>query len=200
MILNIFSGFKNKCKVKYETKCFNRAIYRDVTEDYPECREENVTTCDTPINKSTCNETNTNEIRPCLEDDTDKDCKTVKVNRCTIVKRTIRKRIPDTRCSRIPTRSCVKIPCSSSGQNCVKTIQYIKEDKPEEKCEVVQEVQCPSSTNNNDTISNKIAEDVSYEDCKVVVRNICVPANNDNNSSTTIKQLECNGTIIMNNP
>ena len=181
--------------MRYETKCFNRGIYRDVTEDYPDCREENVTTCDSP--NKTCNDTVTNKIGACREDDAEKNCKTVSVNRCSIIKRTIRKRIPDTRCSRIPTRSCVKIPCRSSGQNCVKTIQYTKEDKPEEKCEVIQQLQCPNKTHNNGTVSNKITENESYEDCKVVFRNICVPANNNR---TRIKQLECNGTVILNNP
>ena len=191
MTSNVFSGFRKKCKVKYETKCFNIGIYRNVTEDFPKCREEDVTTCDTQTNKSSCDDTDTNDIKPCAKDATENRCKSVKVNRCTIVKRTIRKRIPDTRCTRIPTRSCVKIPCSSTGQNCVKTIHYIKEDKPEEKCEVVQSLQCP-----NPIISDNFAEEESYEDCNVVLRKSCVPVNN----STTTKQLECNGTVIMNNP
>merc|ERR1712130_610640 len=40
------SGYKSQCMVRYETNCYNKKIYREVTEDYPECKTETVSTCD----------------------------------------------------------------------------------------------------------------------------------------------------------
>ena len=100
-----FRGYKSHCKVKFETKCYNQKIYRELTEDYPECRTEKVRKCDDSRSRVTPR------------------CQTVEVNRCKIAQRTVRKAIPQTKCARVPVKMCTKVPCPKTAQKCYKVTQ-----------------------------------------------------------------------------
>ena len=113
-------------------------------------------------------------------------CKVIQVNRCEIRKRTIRKMLPETRCKRYPVRRCIKVPCDlreekRTAKDCQEMIVLVKSFHPKEKCELVKEDDCQRSTPKN---------------CQDTVKTVCVPATKNNK----VRQMECNGTLIFNNP
>ena len=102
---------QERCRVSYETSCSTKNHYRNVTEDYPDCKTKNVSRCD---------------------ENTDTKCEVILVNRCEIRQRTVRKMLPETRCRRSPVRRCVKVPCDLRDENekpeekCQDTIVLVK--------------------------------------------------------------------------
>jgi len=163
------SGYKSQCMVRYETNCYNKKIYREVTEDYPECKTETVSTCDG------------NDL---FSSRKSRRCQKIQVNKCKISQRTIRKAIPETKCRREPRKFCSNVKCNPRRSNrCIKSIKYDKELRPKEQCKFVEKMMCSEGSNND-------------RSCVKVSKTVCSPAE----SNTKLKQLECNGTLIFNNP
>lgn len=173
-ILRIFSQEysrkeqQQRCRVSYETSCSTKNHYRNVTEDYPDCKTENASKCD---------------------EDTDTKCEVILVNRCEIRQRTVRKMLPETRCRRYPVRRCVKVPCDLTDENekpeeeerCQDTIVLVKSYHPKEKCELVKTDDCQRNP---------------FKNCQDTVKTVCAPPTKNNK----VRQMECNGTLIFNNP
>jgi len=164
------SGSKRQCMVQYETKCYNKKIYREITEDFPECKTETVSTCDENDLYSSRNS---------------RRCQKIQVNKCKISQRTIRKAIPETKCRREPRKYCSYVKCKPSARpnRCVKSVKYDKELRPNEQCKFVDKMMCSEGSNKD-------------RSCVKVSKTVCSPAVNN----TKLKQLECNGTLIFNNP
>ena len=110
------------------------------------------------------------------------ECKVIQVNRCEIRQRTVRKMLPETRCRRHPVRRCIKIPCVKDDKelvsdDCQEMIVLVKSYHPKERCELVKVDDCPKN-------------------CQETLKTVCVPATKNNK----VRQMECNGTLIFNNP
>ena len=112
---------------RYETECGYHIEYKEVEEDHPECRTEQVEKC-------TDNFQHPNFILP-----PQKKCHKVDVRRCQIVKKIIKKAKPIHQCKRVPRKQCSKLPCFKDIQNtkCWTTIKMEKQVKPIEECEMV---------------------------------------------------------------
>ena len=157
---------QERCRVSYETSCSTKNHYRNVTEDYPDCKTENVSKCD---------------------ENTNTKCEVIRVNRCEIKQRTVRKMLPETRCRRYPVRRCIKVPCDRRDENekpeekCQDTIVLVKSYHPKERCELVKTDDCQRDPGKN---------------CQDTVKTVCVSPTKNNK----VRQMECNGTLIFNNP
>jgi len=124
--LECVNGSRTRCKVRFETKCGYHTEYREVVEDHPECRTEQVQSCPDDNREEITNFVNV-----------DRKCVKVDVTRCNIVKKTLRKAKPVHQCKRVPKKACIKYPCDESDRReCRVTVKMQREERPKESCDL----------------------------------------------------------------
>ena len=96
---------------RYNSKCNSRMIYKDIVEEYPKCRVEMVSSCPKSMKK----------------------CMKVKVMRCSIARRKVRKGQQESICSRVPSKVCGTVRCTKQEQ-CYPTVKMVTQIRPEEDC------------------------------------------------------------------
>ena len=94
-------------------------IYKDIVEEYPKCRVEMVSSCPKSMQK----------------------CMKVKVMRCSIARRKVRKGQHQSICSRVPSKVCGMVRCTKQEQ-CYPTVKMITQIRPEEDCHLTRRRVC----------------------------------------------------------
>ena len=104
--------------------------YKEIEEDYPECKMENVEKC-SEREREEDSDLFSNFVIPTPR----RHCSTVPVMRCSIIKRKRRKAKPRHQCRRVPRKACVSYPCESEArEQCRVSVRLEREQRPEEEC------------------------------------------------------------------
>jgi len=124
-------GVRNKCSIRYHTRCHSKMVYQVIEEDVPKCKVETVKSCPTNTTIVTSNLTK---------------CREVEVMRCQIVKRKVRRGRPQSSCSRLPSKLCVKKICQEEEkeeeERCYLVVKMVKQLRPEEECKIEEKKKC----------------------------------------------------------
>ena len=148
---------------RYQTRCHTKMVYHEMEEDYPKCQVEVVKSCRESEERG-------NKVDPT------RDCKEVKVTRCRIARRKVRKAQPDTRCERVPRKTCVKRKCVSGKEKFEETVKMVKEFQPQESCTFT---------------PRRVCQEGEDSACRPAVRRVCRQVEGGRVSM----QLVCNGTL-----
>ena len=162
--LNLVNIDKNTSR--YQARCHTKMVYQDMEEDYPNCRVETVKSCKNAANR----DDRENLLDP------DEECVNVKVNKCYIAKRKVRKAQPNTQCERVPVRRCTTHKCTETPQKCEVTVKTVKEFQPQESCSFR---------------PRRVCQKTGGIDCRTEVTRVC----REVEGGGTRMQLVCNGSI-----
>jgi hypothetical protein len=94
-------------------------IYKYIVEEYPKCRVEMVSSCPKSMKK----------------------CMKVKVMRCSIARRKVRKGQHQSICSRVPSKVCGMVRCTKQDQ-CYSMDKVVTQIRPEEDCHLTRRRVC----------------------------------------------------------
>jgi len=146
---NCKEGYTRTCRTLYSAECGTKWQYKEIEEDRPVCGVQMVGKCK-GISKE-----GTNSSRGCVE---------IPVMRCQIEKRTVRKRMPRTSCTRIPRQFCRKTKCKPKKTKCFYKVHMISELTPVETCGYSPKKICHETEGPN-------------KKCKTIKRQVCKPNN-----------------------
>ena len=138
-------------------------VFHDIEEDYPKCDVEMIKSCAESKERD-------NLVDP------DEDCVEVKVTRCRIARRRVRKAQPDTQCERVPSKTCVKHKCEAAKEICEETVEMVKEFQPQESCTLTH---------------RRVCQEGDWSACRTTVNRVCKPVQ----GGRIRAQLLCNGAL-----
>ena len=100
----------------------------------------------------------------------------MKVTRCRIARRKVRKAQPDTRCERVPRKTCVKHKCESAKEKCEETVKMVKELQPQDTCTLTH---------------RRVCQEGEGSACRTAVHRVCKQVQ----GGRVRVQLLCNGSL-----